>query len=257
MPHDWIIPDWPAPARVGALLTTRNGGVSLGPFGGGAGTGHDGLNLRFGEGDEPRAVAENRARLARRLPAPPVWLRQVHGTDIVDVGALTAAAGSEPTADAALCRRPGVVCAVQTADCLPVLLCDRKASVVAVAHAGWRGLAAGVLEASVAALAVDAGDVLAYLGPAIGPKAFEVGEDVRDAFRSTTPGAEAAFAPFGPGKWLADLALLARLRLARLGVIDVHGGTRCTVLEPEHFYSFRRDRITGRMASLIWLLPEE
>jgi YfiH family protein len=176
----------------------------------------------------------------------------VHGSTVVDAAA-AAGAGIELAADAAYSRVPGVVCAVQTADCMPVLFCDRNASVVAVAHAGWRGLAGGILERTLEALAVDPAQVLVYLGPAIGPLAFEVGEDVRTAFLSGMESAEAAFRPHAPGKWLADLGMLARLRLERLGVRAVSGGGRCTVREPEHFFSFRRDRVTGRMAALIWL----
>lgn len=250
-------PDWEAPARVRAFVTGRHGGVSVGPWG--TADGGAGLNLGAGCGDDPRAVAENRARLAACLPAPPRWLKQVHGTRVH-----VAAAGmradddiGEPEADAAATVHAGVVLAVLTADCLPVLLCDARARAVAIAHAGWRGLAGGVIERSVETLrALTDGDaqVLAWLGPAIGPRAFEVGEDVVRAFCDDDPASAAAFAP-GPreGKWFADLYRLARLRLARVGVDDVRGGDHCTVSEPERFHSHRRDRICGRMASLIWL----
>jgi YfiH family protein len=249
MHPDWIVPDWDAAPGVGAILTSRNGGFSAGPF---AGTQGGGMNVRFDLGDDPVAVAANRARLLELLPTVPVWLHQVHGTNVVDAATVDPD-GPEPNADASFSRQPGVVCAVQTADCMPILFCDRLASVVAVAHAGWRGLAQGVIERTIEALDIAPRDVCVFLGPAIGPRAFEVGDDVLDAFRATTTGAESAFVSCKPGKWLADLELLARLRLAQMGVIQVTGGGRCTVSEPAHFYSFRRDRTTGRMAALIWI----
>lgn len=240
----WLRPDWPAPANVRALTTTRAGGVSRG--------GYASLNLAGHVGDESSAVAENRRRLRRlaALPAEPAWLNQVHGRGVVR---LDAASPPGAEADAATTRMPGVVCAVLTADCLPVLLCDRAGTRVAAAHAGWRGLAGGVLEASVAAMASAPGELLAWLGPAIGPAAFEVGDEVRQAFVSQNPAAEQAFAPSPAGRWLADLYALARLRLAACGVEAVYGGGRCTLREAQHFYSYRRDGETGRMASLIWL----
>lgn len=235
---DWIVPDWPAPPRVGALVTTRAGGVSQGAYAS--------CNLGAQVGDDPAAVAENRRRLSARLPAEPLWLTQVHGNRVVRAGA--AAQGAE--ADAAFTRQAGTVCAVLTADCLPVLLCARDGGAVAAIHAGWRGLAAGVIEATVVALGADA--LMAWLGPAIGPQAFEVGEEVRAAFVAADAGAAAAFHPTTDGRWLADIYLLARRRLQRLGIADVYGGGECTRRDRARFYSYRRDGRTGRMASLIW-----
>lgn len=244
--RDWIVPDWPAPPNVGALLTTRRGGASLAPYAS--------LNLAQHVGDDPSAVAANRERLRHLLTGAgdPVWLDQVHGTRVVDAAACRST--SPPAqADAAFSRRPGVRCAVMTADCLPVLLCDEAGSVVAAAHAGWRGLLAGVLEETVAAMAVPPATLLAYLGPAIGPQSFEVGDEVRSAFVAADAAMAPAFKPALPGKWLADIYRLARLRLAGQGVGRVFGGGYCTVSEAERFFSYRRDGRTGRMASLIWL----
>lgn len=237
-----IVPDWPAPRQVRALVTTRRGGVSVAPY--------DSLNLGLHVGDCAQSVAENRRRLRGLLPAEPVWLDQVHGRTVVDVDH----ALGVHQADAAVARRSGVVCAVMTADCLPVLFCDDAGSVVGAAHAGWRGLAAGVLEATVAGMAVPSSCVLAWLGPAIGPAAFEVGDDVRDTFIADDPGAAEAFVGLAqPGKWLADIYALARRRLLRAGVVRVYGGGACTVGEPDRYYSFRRDQRTGRFASMVWL----
>ena len=238
---DWIVPDWPAPANVRALITTRAGGVSRGP--------HASMNLAAHVEDDPAAVAENRRRLRARLPAEPLWLDQVHGTRAV----CAERSPATPQADAAYTRRPGTVCAVLTADCLPVLLCDEAGTVACAAHAGWRGLAAGVIEAAVQAMDAPPEKLLACFGPAIGPQAFEVGADVREAFVSRSAGAAAAFAARENGKWLADLYLLARQRLNASGVTHVFGGGACTFAEAERFYSFRRERVTGRMASLIWM----
>lgn len=239
--NEWIVPGWPAPARVRALITTRSGGVSVGPYAS--------LNLGEHVGDDPLAVAENRRRLVRHLPAEPFWLSQVHGTRVLR--AEGAAPGAE--GDAAFTREKDVVCAVMTADCLPVLLCDAAGSVVGVAHAGWRGLAGGVAQATVAAMGVPPDSLLAYLGPAIGPGAFEVGDDVRAAFLHQTAEAARGFVPHGAGKWLADLYELARQCLRQAGVGKVFGGGYCTVAEPQRFFSYRRDKTTGRMAALIWL----
>jgi YfiH family protein len=238
-----ILPDWPAPPGVHSLMTTREGGVSGPPW--------TSLNLGDHVGDDPVHVAANRARLRRQLPAEPGWLRQIHSKRVVELGR-----DGNREADAAFTRQAGTVCAVLTADCLPVLFCDRAGSVVAAAHAGWRGLADGILEASVAAMQVPPGEILAWMGAAIGPQAFEVGDEVREAFVSRHPEAAAAFLPHPssvPGKWLADIYRLARIRLARVGVDAVYGGGRCTFSEAESFYSYRRDGVTGRMASLIWL----
>lgn len=242
MSDAWIVPDWPAPAGVRVLSTTRAGGVSVAPY--------DSLNLGIHVGDDPANVAANRAQVRRIVPSEPAWLNQVHGTAVVDA----ASVAGVPDADASVSRTPGAVCVVMTADCLPVLLCDRAGSVVGAAHAGWRGLHGGVIEATVAAMQVAPADVIAWLGPAIGPTAFEVGDEVRAAFVATDAIADAAFKPAGqPGKWLADIYLLARQRLAALGVTAVYGGDCCTVSESRRFFSYRRDGVTGRMASLVWL----
>lgn len=244
--HDsWIVPDWPAPAGVRSLLTSRHGGVSQGTF--------SSLNLGDRVGDDPRAVAENRARVARDLPAPPFWLDQVHGASVLEVGE---ARRTPPEADASVARRYGAVCAVMTADCLPVLLCSKSGKVVAAAHAGWRGLHAGVLENTLGAMHCPGSQILAYFGPAIGPQAFEVGDEVRSAFVDANREAKSAFSPSGPGKWLADIYLLARQRLMRLGVDAIYGGNYCTVREAERFFSYRRDGKTGRMAAMIWLAAD-
>lgn len=237
---DWIVPDWPAPANVKAFITTRAGGSSIGPYAG--------LNLGLRTDDDPLAVEANRRRLRAALPGEPKWLRQVHGCDVVDADALAGV----PEADAAVARSANTVCAVLVADCIPVLLADRAGSAVAIAHAGWRGLARGVLERAMERLDRPPEELLAYLGPGIGPGAFEVGPDVRDAFLAGDARAEAAFSPRSPGKWMADLFLLARQRLARCGVTRIHGGDLCTYSDPRRFYSYRRDGATGRMAALIW-----
>ncbi|OGA26047.1 MAG: hypothetical protein A3I02_14625 [Betaproteobacteria bacterium RIFCSPLOWO2_02_FULL_67_26] len=240
-PHpDWIVPDWPAPANVRALITTRAGGVSREPFAS--------LNLGLRTADDPQAVAANRQRLRECLPQDPKWLRQVHGGGVVEADTLTNA----PEADASVARRPNTVCAVLVADCIPVLLTDRAGTVVAIAHAGWRGIARGVVEHAVERMALPPDGLIAYLGPGIGPRAFEVGAEVRDAFLARDARAEAAFAPHAPGKWLADLFRLARLTLSRAGVRNVHGGALCTHSDARRFFSYRRDRVTGRMAALIW-----
>lgn len=241
--NGWIVPDWPAPARVRAGTTTRQGGVSVAPW--------NSLNLGDHVSDEPQAVAENRRRLrqARGLPAEPLWLEQVHGIDVIDV----ATAHGKPMADASVADRPGLVCAVLTADCLPVLLCDVQGTHVGAAHAGWRGLVNGVIEQTVLRMGSPANDLLAWLGPAIGPDAFEVGDEVRQAFIAHDPAAAAAFVPSPAGRWLADIYQLARLRLQRLGVNQIYGGHWCTFTDAERFYSYRREGVTGRMASLIWL----
>ena len=242
---EWITPDWPAPARVRAFVTTRAGGVSRAPY--------ESFNLGTRCGDDVAAVLANRATLGNYLPAEPVWLRQVHGAQIIDAGKPQESA-REPEADASFTRSPGTVCAVLAADCMPVLLCDRAGAVVAAAHAGWRGMSAGVIEAAVAAMGVAPGDVVAWLGPAIGPDQFEVGADVRQAFTASHEAAAAAFKPYPgrPEKWLCNLYLLARLRLAQLGVETVYGGGDCTVSDAR-FYSFRRSKTTGRMGAFIWL----
>ena len=240
---DYIVPDWPAPATVRALSTTRAGGVSQGAFAS--------LNLGDHVGDEPAAVAENRRRVGEMLPGTPVWLAQIHGCEVVDLDAK----GAVPAVDAAVCRTPDKACVIMTADCLPVLFCDRDGTVVAAAHAGWRGLFGGVLENTVRAMRVAPNGLLAWLGPAIGPAAFEVGEEVRAAFVANDPGAAVAFAANERGRWLADLYALARRRLAACGVANVTGGDRCTLTESDRFFSYRRDGKTGRMATMVWLDP--
>jgi YfiH family protein len=244
-PADWIAPDWPAPRTVHCLITTRAGGVSTGPCAS--------MNLGTRVGDDPVAVERNRALLRALLPEEPFWLRQVHGTRVVQ------AQGSvELEADASFTTVPRNVCAVLVADCLPVLLCDRAGSVVAAAHAGWRGLSAGVIENTVAALPSPPAELIAYLGPAIGPEAFEVGRDVLEAFLAVDARASHAFRPKAPGphgepKWLADLYALARQRLARAGVGAVYGGGLCTYRDSARFFSHRRDPRSGRQAALVWL----
>ncbi|MEX0959442.1 MAG: peptidoglycan editing factor PgeF [Burkholderiales bacterium] len=238
---DWIRPDWPAPARVQALITTRAGGHSSGAY--------QSLNLGDHVNDSAEAVAANRARLRALLPAEPAWLNQVHGTRVMEADTWTAPV----EADASFARSPGTVCAVLVADCLPVLLADRKGSVVAAAHAGWRGLAAGVIENTIEAMARPPEQLIAFLGPAIGPDAFEVGEDVYQAFVARDAQAARAFRPHVHGKWMADLFQLARQRLAATGVGAVHGGDLCTCSDPRRFFSHRRDKVTGRMAALVWL----
>jgi YfiH family protein len=242
-----IVPDWKVPAQVRALVTTRTGGVSAGA--------HAALNLGLRCGDEVDAVLENRRLLRALLPAEPLWLRQVHGRGVL-VASSPQAGAAEHEADASVTALARTVCAVLIADCLPVLLADQRGQAVGVAHAGWRGLAGGVIEAAVAAFPCAATRLVAWLGPAIGPRAYEVGEEVRAAFVAHEPAAASAFMPTRPGHWLADLYALARQRLAACGVQKVSGGGFCTYSEPERFYSFRRDRVTGRMAALIWLDSE-
>lgn len=240
----FIEPDWPAPDAVRAFVTTRVGGLSKPPY--------DTLNLAAHVGDTPEAVAANRERLAERLvlPEEPRWLEQVHGVHVAMAEDVRRGATA---ADGVCARNPRQVCAVLTADCLPVMICDRDASVVVAAHAGWRGLASGVVEAAVDATNLSGRRLLAWLGPAIGPRAFEVGDEVRAAFLDHDGAAASAFVAHGEGRWLADLYALARQRLARCGVNAVYGGHWCTYSEPGRFYSYRRDGATGRMAALIWL----
>jgi len=240
-PDDWIVPVWPAPAHVRALITTRSGGTSTGSY--------SSMNLGESVGDNPASVHANRRLLKALLPAEPRWLRQMHGIHVVNAETLT----HPGEADASIAIRPGCVCVVMVADCLPILITDRTGSRVAAAHAGWRGLAAGIIENTVQALATPGRNLLAYLGPAIGPSKFEVGDDVRDAFVSLDSAAGVAFQAHGPGKWRADLFQLARQRLAKLGLTDVYGGGQCTYSDPARFFSHRRDKVSGRMAALIWI----
>ncbi|MEZ5487827.1 MAG: peptidoglycan editing factor PgeF [Steroidobacteraceae bacterium] len=261
----FLVPDWPAPAVVRAAFALRSGGVSAAPWAS--------LNLGGHVGDDPAAVGENRRRLcaALALPAEPRWLEQVHGTvvhddrDADEVAARAAGEGlvaAPPVADAAMTHRAGTVLAIMVADCLPVLFCDRAGTVVGAAHAGWRGLAAGVLENTVAALGVAPSRLLAWLGPAIGPTRFEVGPEVREQFILGAPAAaaeiEARFVPHRANRWLCDLPGLACDRLRRLGIASVTGGEVCTASDPQRFFSHRRDAPrTGRMAALIWLQPRQ
>ena len=218
-----IRPEWPAPARVRALVTTR----------------------QFGD----MATEESKVKIKPLVAGEPLWLRQVHGTTVADADSKA----NRPQADAAVARKAGAVCAVMAADCMPVLLADEAGGVVAAAHAGWRGLSAGVIEAAVAEMRVRPAGVIAWLGPAIGPRVYEVGEEVRAAFLDRDAAAAAAFVATRPGHWLLDLYAVARQRLAKLGVERVYGGGLCTYSDPERFYSYRRDRAAGRMAALIWL----
>ena len=237
---DWLLPDWPAPANVRACVTTCAGGVSPAPFAS--------LNLGDHVGDDPAAVAANRHLLVDRLDCHPAWLQQVHSPDVVQ-----ADSSRVLTADASWTATPGTACSVLTADCLPALFCDRAGTRVAAAHAGWRGLAGGVLENTVAALAVAPSELLVWLGPAIGPESFEVGPEVREAFVSQHAEADRAFRPSAnAGKFMADLYALARIRLAAIGVTAVYGGGLDTFTDPR-FFSYRRASRTGRFASLIWL----
>jgi polyphenol oxidase len=252
---DLIFPDWPQPANVKAFFTTRAGGVSantdLADFAS--------LNLGRSAGDAPEAIDENRCRVAELLPRAPKWLNQVHGNRVVIADDVINLA-EDVKADAIATSTPNLPCAIMVADCLPALFCDDAGQHVAAAHAGWRGLAAGVLENTVAAMPVPPASIMAWLGPAIGPTAFEVGDDVRDAFVSSDRAAASCFAPCGnnhPNKFMADIYLLARLRLARAGVTRVFGGGFCTVNDASRFFSYRREgkigRKSGRMAGLIWL----
>lgn len=240
---NWIEPDWPAPAKVRALSTTRDGGMSEGPYAS--------LNLGSHVGDSLSAVDQNRALLrnAARLPNEPVWMDQVHGTRVLT---LPLADGESKQADAAFTATAGQVCTVMTADCLPVLFCSTDGSQVAAAHAGWRGLCDGVLEKTVARFGVAPARLMAWMGPAIGPQVFEVGEEVRERFIQFNPAAAMAFQPHGD-RYLANLYLLARQRLLAAGVGAIYGGDYCTYSDPERFFSFRRESETGRQASLIWI----
>jgi YfiH family protein len=236
----FITPDWPAPANVKALQTTRNGGVSAGVYAS--------LNLGDHVKDHPQHVAANRQLLSGYMPSEPVWLNQVHGVCVIDA----ALSSCLESADASFATRKQVVCVTMTADCLPVLLCDQAGTAVAAIHAGWRSLCDGVIEATVAAMPVQASQLMAWVGPAIGPEAFEVGGEVRAQFIAQDAQAELAFNPKGD-KWLGDLYAIARQRLQTLGITQVYGGGRCTYNEPETFFSYRRDGDTGRMGCFIWL----
>jgi YfiH family protein len=245
MPNlNFIIPNWPLPTNVKALQTTRIGGVSHAPYAS--------LNLGAHVNDDEIAVSKNRLLLAPYLPSEPVWVNQVHGVEVIDAAQSTCL----QNADASFTTKPNIVCVTMTADCLPVLLCDKAGTVVAAVHAGWRGLCDGAIEAAVNKLPVDINDILVWLGPAIGPGAFEVGDDVRQQFIQHESLAEQAFKPYGD-KWLCNMYLIAKQRLNKLGITQIYGGgineDFCTYTDETRFFSFRRDNVTGRMASLIWL----
>jgi len=251
LPVDWIVPAWTAPANVHAFFTTRN-----------AGTGDGACTTSFDVGGPPSAsgnattqaaIADHRRFVQRLLPSPPAWLDQVHGADVVVAERSPATPDDHwPRADASVTRAPDVVLAIRVADCVPVLFAAADGSVIGAAHAGWRGMAAGVLERTIDALQCRPSDVVGWIGPCIGADAYEVGDDVRDAFVTGDGGAVTSFKRGRPGKWQADLAALARHRLARAGVVYVTTSGLCTASAPERFFSFRRDRATGRMAAFIW-----
>jgi YfiH family protein len=237
---DWLIPDWPAPAGIKSCVTTRSGGVSVAPY--------DSFNLGDHVDDDPRAVAANRLRLTSELHIEAAWLKQVHGVAVAE---------ADPTqvveADASWTATPGIACTIMTADCLPALFCNRAGTRVAAAHAGWRGLASGVLEAAAESLQVAPNEILVWLGPAIGQPSFEVGAEVREAFISSHPQTDEAFIPSNnPGRFMADIYALARLRLAAFGITAIYGGGFDTVTDPR-FYSYRQSARNGRFASLIWI----
>jgi polyphenol oxidase len=243
VPHGWLVPDWPAPARVRAFVTTRAGGVSEGE--------HASMNLGLSSGDRAEHVERNRAIVRAQLPADPRYLRQVHGIDMAEIGASAPIAAI--TADGAVTGSPGAVATVLTADCMPLLLAEQAGMRVAAVHAGWRGMAAGVIESALDAMQVDGSRVLAWMGPCIGPDAFEVGAEVREAFVARDPGAAEAFRAHTTGKFMADLYRLARRRLAARGVHAVYGGGFCTFHERERFFSYRRVQKSGRMGAFIWV----
>jgi len=245
LPADWIVPKWSTHPSVRALITSRNGGISQGAW--------SNMNVGLGCGDRAEDVQANRAWLQRALPQPPRWLNQVHGATVVDAEQVSGAV----SADAAIALTPNVVCAVLVADCMPVLLAERSGRAVGIAHAGWRGLAAGVIQNAVrsmrARLGDAAADVQAYFGPAIGPARFEVGADVLAAMQTSLPQANRAFIAGTGEKYLTDLYALGRMALAQEGVVDVAGGGLCTATDARRFFSFRRDGVTGRQAAIVWL----
>ena len=238
-----VVPDWPAPTNVKAVTTTRIGGASEGRFAS--------MNLGDGVGDDPARVRENRRRVrsALNLPSDPVWMKQVHGNEVCDIDNLE----NVPIADGSYCRKPGRVCAILTADCLPVFFCENRGTAVALAHAGWRGLAAGVIASTLKCLNVPTEHLMVWLGPAIGPEAYEVGDDVRQHFLGLDKANADAFVPGRSNRWMADLYSLARRQLTGMGVTDIYGGKFCTHRDAERFFSYRRDGQCGRMASLIWI----
>lgn len=244
IPAHYIYPDWNAPANVKAAVTTRIGGVSSEPY--------QSFNMGDHVGDKEESVNANRQQLVHdlELPSSPFWLKQVHGVVVANIDDKT----TPNEADASLSRKKGNVSVVMTADCLPVLFCDKSGTVVASAHAGWRGLHVGVLEKTINSMQIEPANIIAWMGPAIGPEAFEVGEEVKQAFCDDMALAEQAFKPSkNQDKWMADIYLLAKLRMQRAGITDISGGNFCTYADSKHFFSYRRDKTTGRMASLIWM----
>lgn len=238
-----ILPDWPAPQHIKALTTTRFGGVSQKPY--------QDFNLGAHVGDNPLAVAQNRQILREQLSLrnEPLWLNQVHGNEIIQADITEK---TTPTADGSFTQKPNVVCTIMTADCLPILLCDRAGKQVAAIHGGWRSLAADIIDVALKQFAIPGQEILAWLGPAIGPEVFEVGDEVRDMFIAQDPQAELAFIATKPGKWLCNIYLIARQHLNKRGVTAIYGGNFCTYAESDRFFSYRRDQTTGRMASMIW-----
>ena len=236
---DFIIPDWPAPANVKAIQTTRLGGYSAEPY--------ESFNLGSHVQDDALSVAKNRQLLSDYLPSEPVWLNQVHGVDVIDA----AKSMCVQDADASFTKNKNVVCVTMTADCLPVLLCNKQGTAVASIHAGWRSLCDGVIEETIKTMGVKPEDLMAWLGPAIGPDAFEVGGEVREAFIAKDNQAEQAFKAYGD-KWLGNLYLIAKQRLNKQGVVEIYGGGECTYSNASRYFSFRRDGVTGRMATMIW-----
>jgi YfiH family protein len=243
LPAGWIVPDWPVPGGVRAFVTTRAGGVSTGEYAS--------MNLGGNSGDDPKSVAANRLIVREHLPSMPRWLAQVHGTGVADLDSL--GEGVVARADAAMTGVAGRVAVVLTADCMPLFLAARDGKRIAVVHGGWRGLAAGVVESTLAAMRLPHGEVVAWMGPAIGPGRFEVGAEVRQAFVRVDPEAARAFVPGAPGKYMADLYALARRRLERAGVTNVYGGGFCTLTDSQRFFSYRRARESGRMGAFIWI----
>ncbi len=239
--NNLIFPSWPAPRSIHAIQTTRNGGVSDGPYAS--------LNLAGHVGDATKSIRMNREMLRSFLPSDPVWLKQTHSSICINAFE----AGINVEADASFTNSMNVVCVVMTADCLPVLLCSRLGNEVAAIHAGWKGLLNGVIESTINQMQTNPSNLLAWLGPAIGPQSFEVGNDVRDAYIELDSGAKAAFVEFSENKWLADLYKLATIRLRAKGISQIYGGEYCTFKDKEHFFSYRREGNTGRMASLIWI----
>lgn len=243
MPRQWLVPDWPAPSNVRAFVTTRAGGVSVGEYAS--------MNLGTGSGDEPGRVERNRQVVADLLPTAPRYMVQVHGNQVADLDIFREA--DTPSADAAVSSTPGRVATVLTADCMPLFVADMRGGRVGIAHAGWRGMASGVIENVVRSLGAPAADVAAWMGPAIGPTAFQVGPEVKEAFERFDPAAGTAFVPDAPGKFMCDLYALARQRLTRAGVREIHGGGFCTYRESARFFSYRRVQKSGRMGAFIWM----